>query len=436
MRLAASISVVGLFFTFSSNRRAQYDRVLKLTAESGMPPIAEDRHVIGLVFEPQSKLAANRAVTLSDHEIAALFRVLWYSQRVDALYKSLRPLLRARMITRSQALILDSLGPTLDIWANYIGYKLIDAETVAQWERMALMKVFVICPASSSPGRRGEAVSACGLAGSGNKQARCAGARSSARPDVFEDLAVTARRALVPDAASSGLAAAGSGTAKPLSPAARAGMMAEWPMMAARTGLDTTHGQLAVSRGRCCWPRARSSGPARTAWRSTWAAARAPMRWSCWLAAGWSWRSTLSRPGSRCSGHASRPLPPDGSAFCCASFAEADLPCAHLIHAGFSLPFCPPQEFPALWARIRRALAPGGVFAGQLFGTRDTWADDPDMTFHARHQAETLLDGLDILRLEETERDGHAFSGPKHWHTFDILARKPVSRHPSAPASR
>jgi SAM-dependent methyltransferase len=114
----------------------------------------------------------------------------------------------------------------------------------------------------------------------------------------------------------------------------------------------------------------------------------------------------------------------------CASFAEADLPCAHLIHAGFSLPFCPPREFPALWARIRRALAPGGVFAGQLFGTHDTWADDPDMTFHARHQADTLLAGLDILHLEETEQDGHAFSGPKHWHTFDILARRPVSKHP------
>ena len=108
----------------------------------------------------------------------------------------------------------------------------------------------------------------------------------------------------------------------------------------------------------------------------------------------------------------------------CASFAEANLPRAHLIHAGFSLPFCPPRGFPALWGRIRRALAPGGVFAGQLFGTHDTWADDPDLTFHARHQVEALLDGLDILRFEETERDGHAFSGPKHWHTFDILARK------------
>ena len=114
----------------------------------------------------------------------------------------------------------------------------------------------------------------------------------------------------------------------------------------------------------------------------------------------------------------------------CASFAEADLPRAHLIHAGFSLPFCPPQEFPALWARIRGALAPGGVFAGQLFGIRDSWADDPDMTFCTRRQAGVLLDSLDILRLKETERDGHAFSGPKHWHIFDVLARKPISEHP------
>ena len=95
-----------------------------------------------------------------------------------------------------------------------------------------------------------------------------------------------------------------------------------------------------------------------------------------------------------------------GAGVLCASFAQADLPSALLIHAGFSLPFCAPQEFPARWTRIRQALAPGGVFAGQLFGLNDTWADDPDMTFHARHQVQVLLDGLDIIRLEETERDG------------------------------
>jgi hypothetical protein len=112
-----------------------------------------------------------------------------------------------------------------------------------------------------------------------------------------------------------------------------------------------------------------------------------------------------------------------------ASFTEADLPPAHLIHAGFSLPFCPPQQFPSLWTRICQALVPGGVFAGQLFGIRDSWAADAAMTFHDRLEAEALLDGLRILRLHETDHDGRAFTGPKHWHVFDILARRhaPVS---------
>jgi SAM-dependent methyltransferase len=96
----------------------------------------------------------------------------------------------------------------------------------------------------------------------------------------------------------------------------------------------------------------------------------------------------------------------------CASFAEADLPCAHLLHAGFSLPFCPPRKFPAMWARIGQALAPGGVFAGQLFGIRDSWADDPDMTFHTRRQVEVLLDGLDILRLTRPKGTGTPSAAP------------------------
>jgi trans-aconitate methyltransferase len=109
----------------------------------------------------------------------------------------------------------------------------------------------------------------------------------------------------------------------------------------------------------------------------------------------------------------------------CASFADAALPPAQLIHAGFSLPFCPPRQFPALWTRIRGALVPGAIFAGQLFGTGDSWADDPGMTFQHRAEVISLLDGLEILELNETERDGEAYSGPKHWHTYDILARDP-----------
>jgi len=107
----------------------------------------------------------------------------------------------------------------------------------------------------------------------------------------------------------------------------------------------------------------------------------------------------------------------------CASFADAGIPQAHLIHAGFSLPFCDPSQFPALWARIRAALCPGGIFAGQLFGLNDSWSVNPSMTFHDSCDVRDLLNGWEILALREIERDGEAFSGPKHWHLFEILAR-------------
>jgi hypothetical protein len=33
--------------------------------------------------------------------------------------------------------------------------------------------------------------------------------------------------------------------------------------------------------------------------------------------------------------------------------------------------------------------------------------------------------GLDADIIEE-ERDGEAFSGPKHWHVFNVVARRPL----------
>jgi len=94
------------------------------------------------------------------------------------------------------------------------------------------------------------------------------------------------------------------------------------------------------------------------------------------LARGWSVLAVDAQPAGLALPRAR--IPPsaaEGAGVLCASFAEANLPRAYLIHAGFSLPFCPPQEFPALWTRIRRALAPGEIFAGQLFGTHDTFTE-------------------------------------------------------------
>jgi hypothetical protein len=106
------------------------------------------------------------------------------------------------------------------------------------------------------------------------------------------------------------------------------------------------------------------------------------------------------------------------------SFAALDgLPDTGLIYAGYALPFQRPEVFARTWSLIRAALLPGAVLAVNLFGPRDTWAADPELTTHTLDEARALLDGMQILALREEEREGHAVSGPKHWHVLDLLAR-------------
>lgn len=109
-----------------------------------------------------------------------------------------------------------------------------------------------------------------------------------------------------------------------------------------------------------------------------------------------------------------------------ASFAElADdaLPPADLVYAGFALPFCSGDVFERLWSGIRSSLRPGGVFAGELFGPHDDFATWPDVNTHDRSDVERLLEGLEVLLLQEDDRDGASFAGPKRWHVFHIVAR-------------
>jgi SAM-dependent methyltransferase len=103
--------------------------------------------------------------------------------------------------------------------------------------------------------------------------------------------------------------------------------------------------------------------------------------------------------------------------------ALGDLPRADLVYAGFALPFCDPTRFPYLWADIRDAIEPGGLFAGELFGPHDEWYGRPGMNFHDRSGVEAMLTGLEVLRLVEDDRRGMSFEGPKHWHVFHIVAR-------------
>lgn len=102
------------------------------------------------------------------------------------------------------------------------------------------------------------------------------------------------------------------------------------------------------------------------------------------------------------------------------------LPRCALVNASFALPFCPPAHFPALWQTVAAAVEPGGRFAGQFFGDRDTWAAIPDRSHHTRAQAEALLAGFELERFDEEEKDAEDAHGRrKHWHVFHVVARRP-----------
>ena len=102
-----------------------------------------------------------------------------------------------------------------------------------------------------------------------------------------------------------------------------------------------------------------------------------------------------------------------------------DLPPTDLVYASFSLPFCSPAKFPQLWRSVRRALRPGGHFAGQLFGDRDEYFGKRPMTFHTLREVRSLARGYKVELLRETEEEGRAFDGPKHWHFYDLILEKP-----------
>lgn len=107
-----------------------------------------------------------------------------------------------------------------------------------------------------------------------------------------------------------------------------------------------------------------------------------------------------------------------------ADLEDLEIPSADLIYAGFSLPFCGPRAFPRLWTTIRRALRPGGHFAGQLFGNEDGWHRDRSMTFQSQADVTRLARGMKIDLIREIHEDGMAFNGPKQWHYFDVLLER------------
>ena len=104
------------------------------------------------------------------------------------------------------------------------------------------------------------------------------------------------------------------------------------------------------------------------------------------------------------------------------------LPAACLVNASFCLPACPPGRFDRLWSQIVRAVVPGGLFAGHLYGPNDSWARrGGGLTIHSRGDIDALLADWEPLMIDEEESDAVTPRGEaKHWHIFHIVAGKPA----------
>ncbi|MFN0012885.1 MAG: class I SAM-dependent methyltransferase [Phycisphaerales bacterium] len=96
-----------------------------------------------------------------------------------------------------------------------------------------------------------------------------------------------------------------------------------------------------------------------------------------------------------------------------------------LVNASYVLPFVPPADFEGVWAWLRAIIAPGGRFAGQFFGPRDSWAGIPGRSHHTDEQVAAMLTGFDIEHMQIDDKDGHdPFGNAKHWHVYHVVARK------------
>lgn len=107
-------------------------------------------------------------------------------------------------------------------------------------------------------------------------------------------------------------------------------------------------------------------------------------------------------------------------------FEELKLPKSDLIISNNALPFCNKEYFYTMWEEICNSINSNGYFVGNLFGINDEWNTPKDKrTFLNKEQVINLFKDFEIISLKEFEKDRTTALGiMKHWHTFEITAKK------------
>lgn len=105
-------------------------------------------------------------------------------------------------------------------------------------------------------------------------------------------------------------------------------------------------------------------------------------------------------------------------------FADFELDNYDLVLSLFSVFFQPRPAFDSLWPRLVDSLNRDGLFAGQLIGPEDDWADESS-SFFGREEVDELFQGFVFEHFEEVKRPGKTVWGEdKRWHVYHVVARK------------
>lgn len=108
------------------------------------------------------------------------------------------------------------------------------------------------------------------------------------------------------------------------------------------------------------------------------------------------------------------------------NFEELESFKADLIVANFSLSFCNNKKFMNTWKTIEKSISSEGYFVGNFLGNNDSWVETKsEMTFFTKEEIEKLFKNFKIINFNEIETDkATALGSQKHWHFFDIIAKK------------
>ena len=108
------------------------------------------------------------------------------------------------------------------------------------------------------------------------------------------------------------------------------------------------------------------------------------------------------------------------------NFQNVKLEKNNLIVSNYSIPFCGKKYFKEFWSKIEESIEKDGYFVGNFFGIKDSWVEiKPKMVFLSKTEVLELFKDFDIIHFKEIEEDKKTALGVmKHWHIYDIIAKK------------